>query len=234
MSEQLRIYADKFPKKLRLAVDGLSGKNEAGFAVMMLLIEEKSLSFTKISERLDLHPQTLSNTLDELQKGGLIRKEVGERIGDQSTGEYIITTFGERLLDSIYQAGKSDRDFSITEVWKIANKAAETAEAKLRHRESAGHPLDEKEKMQEINEPVELIGITDEGALRIATKQKIVTSSSDDILSELYSDRMSVENTDAPEPPTQPVESGGSTETPEALDGITQEAAVKSSRQSNA
>jgi len=98
------IYAEKFPEEVRLAIDGLSGRNDVGYAVMMLLVEEESLQFKEIEQELDVHSQTLSNAVNQLQDGGLIEKKAGDRIGDQSTGEYVITKFGDRILDCLYQA----------------------------------------------------------------------------------------------------------------------------------
>lgn len=106
MSDQHLEYASKIPKEVRLAIDGLSGQNEMRYAVMMLLVEEGGLKFSQMKRQLDLHPQQLANALDSLERGGLVKKEPGERIGDQSTGQYEITTFGDRILDGLYEASK--------------------------------------------------------------------------------------------------------------------------------
>ncbi|WP_159900766.1 MarR family transcriptional regulator [Salinirussus salinus] len=120
MSDQRAHYAKKFPKKARLAVDGLGGREQSGYAVMMLLVEEGSLRFNEICDHLDMHSQSVNNTLDDLQRGGLIKKEVGDKIGDQSTGQYTITNFGDRVLDSLYQAADPEADIGTHKTLKEA------------------------------------------------------------------------------------------------------------------
>jgi DNA-binding HxlR family transcriptional regulator len=106
MSEQRDQYAARMPLEIRLAVDSLSGHNDTGYAVVMLLSEGSRLQFEELREELDVHQQTLVDTLDDLQHGGVVRKRAGERIGDPSTGAYELTTTGDRLLDGLYYASQ--------------------------------------------------------------------------------------------------------------------------------
>jgi DNA-binding HxlR family transcriptional regulator len=108
MTEQHLKYARKFPQEVRLAIEGLSGQNELGYAIMMLLVEEGSVQFKQIKNELDVHPQSLTNAIGDLEKGGLVEKRAGDQIGSQTTGEYVITNFGDRVLDSLYKASQPE------------------------------------------------------------------------------------------------------------------------------
>jgi DNA-binding HxlR family transcriptional regulator len=119
MTEPHMEYASRIPKEVRLAIDGLSDRNEVGYGVVMLLVEKGSLSFSEIQDELDVHQQSLSNTLDALQRGGIIKKEAGERIGDQSTGDYTITEFGDRVLDGLYHASQANSEMDVYEAIDI-------------------------------------------------------------------------------------------------------------------
>ncbi len=113
MSEQRDEYASQMPLEIRLAVDGLSGHNDTGYAVVMLLSEESQLRFEELREELNVHRQTLTNTLDDLQHGGLVKKRAGELIGDQSTGAYELSDFGDRLLNGLYQGSQPARQLEL-------------------------------------------------------------------------------------------------------------------------
>ncbi len=104
MSEQIQKYADEFPRLIRQAVNGLSGENQVSYAVVALLAEEDELQFSEIRTELDVHPQTLSDSLDSLERGGIVNKMAGSKIGDKSTGAYVITDFGHRILDSLFES----------------------------------------------------------------------------------------------------------------------------------
>lgn len=103
-------YAEKFPAEVRLAIDGLGGQSDVGYAVMMLLVEQGPMHFENIRSELDLYSQTLSNHVNKLQKGGLVKKEAGGTIGDQSTGAYSITKFGNRMLDALYKSTQPETE----------------------------------------------------------------------------------------------------------------------------
>lgn len=111
MSQDRDEYANRLPLDIRLAVDSLSGESNTEYAVVMLLSEKSSLRFKELREELDIHQQKLTDALDSLQHGGVVRKQVGERIGNQSTGAYELTTTGDRLLDGLYYASRPDDDF---------------------------------------------------------------------------------------------------------------------------
>ncbi|AKH98217.1 MarR family transcriptional regulator [Halanaeroarchaeum sulfurireducens] len=104
MTETYLSYASKVPKEVRLAADGLSGQNDLRWALLVALIEEGALSFSKLKEMLDVHQQSLSNALKALQKGGMIKKKAGKDLGSEQAGNYSIAPFGQKILDGFYSA----------------------------------------------------------------------------------------------------------------------------------
>ncbi len=143
MSDPRSEYAGKIPLEVRLAVDGLSGSNDVGYAVVVLLVEEESLQFGEIREKLDVHQQTLTNTLDELQRGGVVKKRAGERIGDQSTGAYTLTKFGDRILDGLYYASEPEAQWNPISVRELARRRAERMGQTQGDSSSGWVPIDE-------------------------------------------------------------------------------------------
>jgi DNA-binding HxlR family transcriptional regulator len=97
-------YVEKVPKEARLANDALSGQNEIRWAVVSALIEKGALPFSELESVLEIHQQRLSNALDELQVGGLIKKRTIKNTGDKYAGYYDITEFGKNILDGFYEA----------------------------------------------------------------------------------------------------------------------------------
>jgi DNA-binding HxlR family transcriptional regulator len=104
MVEKYLQYANKVPKEIRIATESLSGQNDLRWAIIIALIEEGASPFSDIREKLDIHQQRLTNALSALQRGGLIEKRAGDELGDEYSGEYAITTFGQKILDGYYEA----------------------------------------------------------------------------------------------------------------------------------
>lgn len=101
MSDRVATYAERIPTEVRLALDGLTGRTDTGYAVVMLLLEaDDPLRFGEVRERLGVHQQTLTDTLESLQVGGVVQK----RAGEEGTGGYSLSTFGRRILDGLYTA----------------------------------------------------------------------------------------------------------------------------------
>lgn len=113
-------YADKTPKALRLALNSIAGEDNIGYAIVMLLVENHQLTEDDITNELctdnDDVPDAritelkakISKRIDDLQRGGVIQRHPGERIGDPNTGTYSLTNFGEALLDGLYDATTTD------------------------------------------------------------------------------------------------------------------------------
>lgn len=99
-------YSDMVPKEIELAVSGLGEKDtETKFAILMVLIDsEDKIPKQKIANTIDENESKVEELLDDLQTGGIIARYVGESIGDPTTGEYDITTYGTRILDGLYDA----------------------------------------------------------------------------------------------------------------------------------
>lgn len=113
-------YADKIPKALRLALNGIAGEDNIGYAIVMLLAEDHQLTEDDIinelctdnddipNARITEMQAKISKRINDLQRGGVIQRHPGERIGDPNTGTYSLTTFGEALLDGLYDATTTD------------------------------------------------------------------------------------------------------------------------------
>lgn len=118
MKEQYLEYTKELPKKSRMAVNALGGQNGKRYAIVMLLSGEHSLSFTEIQNELEMQSQSLNNALNDLQRGGIIEKKIGGKIGKQSTGDYILTSYGEQLIQNIRLADPTESvtsDYSVPE-----------------------------------------------------------------------------------------------------------------------
>lgn len=107
MTEAVQQHASRIPEEIARALDGLQSDEER--AVFVLLFEQPGLSFTELQEELgdedQLHPTTLSNALDDLKAGGLIRKRMGD--ADEETGftsSYFISEYGERFINSLFDS----------------------------------------------------------------------------------------------------------------------------------
>lgn len=106
-------HAEFFPKEVRLAVNGLSSEDGHTFAVISALLHnDGSLEPDELADELDTDVETVHDMTDDLQKGGIVEKKVGERIGDRSVGPYELSTYGERILDGLYEASTPDRNES--------------------------------------------------------------------------------------------------------------------------
>lgn len=98
-------YSDIVPKEIRMTVESLGkGDTDSKFAILIILLDsEECLSKNDISKKGDFDDD-INQLLDHLQRSGLVARKVGERLGDPSTGEYVITTYGKRILDGFYRA----------------------------------------------------------------------------------------------------------------------------------
>ena len=87
-----------------MANDSLSGQNEIRWGVVMALIEEGALPFSELESVLEIHQQKLTNALEALQVGGVVRKRPVEETGGKYSGYYDLTEFGKKILDGFYKA----------------------------------------------------------------------------------------------------------------------------------
>jgi len=102
-NRQIDKQDDFFPKEVKLAIKGLA--SEDAFAVVATLLRNGgSLEPDELADRLDTNVNTIHKIADELERGAVIEKEAGEIIGDKSVGPYRMTTYGENIIDALYEA----------------------------------------------------------------------------------------------------------------------------------
>lgn len=99
-------YVREVPKEARLANESLSGQNELPWAVVSALIKKGALPFSELQSVLDIHQQKLTNALDALQVGGVIKKKTINETGGKYAGQYDLTEFGKKILDGFHKATK--------------------------------------------------------------------------------------------------------------------------------
>jgi DNA-binding HxlR family transcriptional regulator len=90
--------AERIPFEIRDAISAFDGKTEQ--ALVVTLVDEQ-LAFSEIEEELNLHSQQLTNAIDNLLSGGLIRKRSTDDPSSQYQAYYEVTEYGERFLDCL-------------------------------------------------------------------------------------------------------------------------------------
>lgn len=110
LSRAAKSHASNFPKEVQLATNGLASESGITFAILSVLIEEGPLERDELERALEMEYEEFEDELTGLQRGGLVSKRVGERIGDPQVGAYEITTFGEQLLDGIHEASIPEKE----------------------------------------------------------------------------------------------------------------------------
>lgn len=94
-------YAEMVPGDIQRALEGLS--SDRRMAILVLLIKEDGMPFSKIESELDLHQQKVSTALGRLQDSGIvIREDVAS--DENYRTEYKASKFGKRILDSLFDA----------------------------------------------------------------------------------------------------------------------------------
>ena len=108
MTQTVKEYSEGFPIEIRAGVEGIDGETEQ--AIMVLLMNEGSLAFSEIKEKLsdpdeELHPTTLSNALESLKAGGLINKRVDEADPESGLSSYYsVSEYGRRFVNSLFDS----------------------------------------------------------------------------------------------------------------------------------
>jgi len=90
--------ANQIPFEIRDAINAFDGKNEQ--AIIVTLVDDQ-LAFSELQEELDLHGQQLTNAIDNLLRGGLIRKRSTDDPTNPYQAYYEVTEYGERFLDCL-------------------------------------------------------------------------------------------------------------------------------------
>lgn len=104
MTNAVQQTAAKLPFEITEAISAFD--NETRQAVVITLLNEGQLRFSELRERLSdedtrLHNQTLTNSLEKLQAGGLINKRIAELEGETPTPYYEVSEYGERFVDCL-------------------------------------------------------------------------------------------------------------------------------------
>lgn len=101
-SDPIQRHAYEVPGDIRRAVEGLAGDQQLGTVVYLL--KQGRQSFAELQEGLDVHQQTLTNTLDKLQDGGIVVREDISNNDSSFDTKYEVTEFGKRVLDKLFDA----------------------------------------------------------------------------------------------------------------------------------
>lgn len=112
-TESIRELSNRFPVEIVAALDGV--RNATNRAIFVLLFDEDRLAFTELQKKLGdddkLHPTTLNQALDEMQKAGLIRQRLIEDSEEPFSSYYEVTEYGERLINVLFQSlGEVERN----------------------------------------------------------------------------------------------------------------------------
>lgn len=91
--------AGMIPFEIRNAIEALAGTREQ--AIVVTLLEEDRLAFSELEETLDLHSQQLTNAIDALLEGGVVRKRSSEDPTERYQAHYEVTEYGERFVDCL-------------------------------------------------------------------------------------------------------------------------------------
>lgn len=99
--------AERIPTEIRAAISGFD--NETTQAVVVTLIDEEALAFSEIQDHLstdddELHSQTLTNALRDLQRGELVNKRAATDDGNRISSYYEVTEYGERFVDCLLKS----------------------------------------------------------------------------------------------------------------------------------
>lgn len=116
------------PFEIRDAISAFDGENEQ--AILVTLVDGK-LAFSELEEELDLHSQQLTNAIDSLLDGGLIRKRSTDDPSSQYAAYYETTEYGDRFLDCLLRTlGTVDSskrsDARLQEIGHIHNTDTDT------------------------------------------------------------------------------------------------------------
>lgn len=105
-THSVQTTANKLPFEIRHAISAFN--NETQQAIVITLLNEGSLRFSELRDFLSdedkqLHNQTLTNALDDLQEAGLVNKRVADADTDELISYYEVTEYGERFVDRLLE-----------------------------------------------------------------------------------------------------------------------------------
>lgn len=94
-------YLEMVPDELREMTMALS--DDKHWALYIALLKNEEMTFTEIKTEFGEHPQTLSNILKDLSRGGLVIKKAKslDEITDRSKSYYVATEVGELFIECL-------------------------------------------------------------------------------------------------------------------------------------
>ncbi len=99
-SSSLKKYYEEVPEEIRFLLSGLSDDKNLG--IIVALLKKGKMTFNEMKEQFQLSPSSLSNRLNVLQDGNLI-KNFYEKTGQRGFSYYDVTDFPELIFNSIYE-----------------------------------------------------------------------------------------------------------------------------------
>jgi len=99
---ELEEIAHRFPRRIRKAISGIDGDTQ--YAIIITLFDQDSLSFSELQEELDIHQQTLTNALNDLQKGALISRRNSRELNDEFSSYYSISRYGRKFIKCLFKS----------------------------------------------------------------------------------------------------------------------------------
>jgi predicted transcriptional regulator len=129
----------QFPYELSKAVEGLD--NEYRQRILLILNEEEKLSFSEISERINISRPLLANHLKKLSRTLLIDHFYEHAVGNEEFSYYKISSFGKALLGNMF--GTLYFKKTKTEITIIHIKSEETSAVLM-------IPLEPNKKIEQV------------------------------------------------------------------------------------
>jgi len=87
------------PEEIRLLLKGISDEKNLG--LLIALLKHGKMSFNEIKEKFQFSPSSLTNRLNELQDGNLVRNFY-EKSGKKGFSYYDVTDIPELVFDSLF------------------------------------------------------------------------------------------------------------------------------------
>lgn len=99
--------AERMPLEIRAALDAFD--TETKQAIVITLLDESTLAFSELKRQLSteddqLHNQTLTNALRDLQRGGLINKRAPNEEDSEFDAYYEVSEYGERFVHCLLES----------------------------------------------------------------------------------------------------------------------------------
>lgn len=102
MLKKIEERSKQLPQETRLVIAALD--NPIRQAIMVLLSENKELTFTEMQKEFNLEKLTLNFHLKKLFAAALIDHYFKHEVGNQKYSYYAITSLGRRILNSLNNA----------------------------------------------------------------------------------------------------------------------------------